>query len=167
MVLEKLEPTVGYEGLYKTSSLGRLWSMRLNRFLNPKPTKYGYIRVDITDNKGVEKSLPLHRLVALSFIPNPLNKKFINHKNGIKTDNRVENLEWCTILENTTHAFELGLRNGIRGEKSNLSKLTEKDVLEIRSLFVAIKSYKKISVIYNTSLSNIYHIVNKSTWKHI
>jgi len=166
-LMEILKPTIGYEGLYETSSAGRLFSLRLNRFLRPKPTKYGYIRVDITDSVGIEKSIPLHRLVALSFIDNPENKKFINHKNGIKTDNRVENLEWCTILENTVHAFKNGLRSGIKGEDSNLCKLTKAQVLEIRSLYPTIKSYKKLSVIYSTSVSNIYHIIKRNTWNHI
>lgn len=167
MKKEILKSTIGYDGLYKTSSLGRLWSVRLNRFLNPKPTKYGYIRVDITNSVGFEKSVALHRLVALAFIPNPENKPFVNHKNGIKIDNRVQNLEWCTVRENTIHAFKMGLRNGVNGERSNLCKLTKETVLKIRESYLKIRSYKKVAAIYSTSWSNVCHIVTRRTWAHI
>lgn len=78
----------------------------------------GYLMVRFT-SKG--KYYPVHRLVALAFIPNPKNLPQINHKNGIKHDNRVDNLEWCTISENAKHAFRTGLRSKYWGANEHLA----------------------------------------------
>lgn len=163
---EIFEEIPGYENLYKISNTGKIWSVLKKRFLNPKPTKYGYIRVDLTDSNKVEKSLALHRLVAIVFVKNPDNKPFVNHINGVKTDNRSENLEWCTCKENIIHAFKTGLKTGVRGEKNNLTKLTKEDVLKIRELYPEV-SLKKLAIMFSTSISNVYHIINRSTWNHI
>lgn len=80
--------------------------------------RYGYNRLRFT-SKG--KYLCVHRLVCEAFIPNPNNLPSINHKNGIKTDNRVENLEWCTVSQNTKHAFDTGLRSKYWGANAHLS----------------------------------------------
>ena len=72
------------------------------------------------------KNKQVHRLVAESFIPNTYNKPIINHINGIKTDNRVENLEWCTYSENNLHAIKTGLRLPPRGKQNKNSKIIYK-----------------------------------------
>lgn len=69
---------------------------------------WGYLFFSICKD-GQRKNMKVHRLVASSFIPNPNNYPVVNHINGIKADNRVENLEWCTYSENTLHAFRTGL----------------------------------------------------------
>ena len=83
---------------------------RKGKKLKPCKDKYGYYKVILTNN-GVRKEFTIHRLVAKAFIPNPENKPTVNHKNGIKTDNNVNNLEWATIKENQIHKWENGLAN--------------------------------------------------------
>lgn len=78
---------------------------RKGRFLKPSTDKNGYLRITVS-NKGLRKSIFVHRLVALAFIPNPENKPTVNHINAIKTDNRVENLEWATHKDQKIHSIE-------------------------------------------------------------
>lgn len=88
----------GYEGLYEISSLGRIKSSYSRRIL--KPTAYGnYLGVTLAKD-GISKKCYIHRLVATAFLPNPIEYPCIDHVNTIKTDNRVENLRWCTFLQN-------------------------------------------------------------------
>ena len=93
-----------FKGFYQVSSLGRVRRISNKKYFIRKPSLniYGYYQVRLSKRNNVKTRL-VHRLVALAFIPNKLNKSEINHKNAIKTDNRVENLEWCTRQENQEH----------------------------------------------------------------
>lgn len=96
----------GYEGLYHISDQGRVFSVRRGKLRKLNDTGRGYQQVTLA--KGGRREYPLvHRLVADVFIPNPENKPQINHINGIKTDNRAENLEWCTMSENLQHRHQI------------------------------------------------------------
>lgn len=101
------KPIKDYELYYVVHSSGKIWSNITNRFIIGRTNKKGYTTISL---KG--KPFSLHRIVALSFIPNHENKTQVNHINGVKSDNRVENLEWCTVLENNIHAINNGLRKG-------------------------------------------------------
>lgn len=113
----------GYEGLFKISNFGNGKALRAKipmpngyfllkpaRDLVPKKSKNGYMFFSISKNRK-QTSYPIHRLVAIHFIPNPENKPQVNHKDGNKENNRVDNLEWCTAKENIDHAEQTGLRN--------------------------------------------------------
>lgn len=137
--------------------------------LKPTLTKLNYYKINLkNENKKVFTKL-VHRLVGIAFISNPENKPNINHINGIKTDNRVVNLEWCTQSENIYHAFRTGLKSA-NGEKNSRAKLSEKQVLEIKSKFKPrIVGYKTLAREYGVSDSTIREIVSKSgrSWLHL
>lgn len=99
---------LGYEGYYKITEDGKVFSVRSNRFLKLNHKKNGYVVIEL-NVKGIHLCYRVHRLVAEAYIPNPENKPTVNHINCCKSDNRVCNLEWATISENTKHAFDNGL----------------------------------------------------------
>ena len=88
-----------YEGLYQVSNLGRVYSIRNNKILKPKLNRCGYLSVNLK-YKGSHVTKSIHRLVAQTFIENPYNFPQVNHKDEDKTNNCVDNLEWCTAKYN-------------------------------------------------------------------
>lgn len=95
-------PINGYEGLYEVSSNGNVKSLKKGIFLKPETLPFGYLRVCLTKNKN-SRHFMIHRLVAEAFIPNPDNLPFVNHKDENKTNNCVENLEWCDSKYNNNY----------------------------------------------------------------
>lgn len=96
---------------YEVSNLGNVRNRKTGLMLRPDKNNDGYLRVNLCKN-GKSKMFKIHRLVASAFIPNPEHKRTVNHINGIKIDNRLENLEWATHSENVKHAFKTGLTSG-------------------------------------------------------
>jgi hypothetical protein len=154
-----------YEGLYQVSNLGKVKSLKFGKekILKPGKSKKGYLAVVLCDNT-IRKTFKVHRLIALTFIDNLHNKPQINHINGIKLDNRVDNLEWCTNGENGKHAFDNGLRIPQKGENRYNSKLKEFQVINIKK---DNRSHRVIAKDYNVDHSLIGLIKRGKCWKHL
>ena len=168
----------GYNGIYLVSNIGNVKSIDrkskhatsgyITVFGRNKALRNwgGYPRVYLTkENTG--NTFSVHRLVAKTFIPNPENKAQVNHINGIKHDNRVENLEWCTPKENMQHALSTGLKG--RGETFTNSKLTDAKVLAIKRLLRLKPNVNKCKLAEKVGISNgvIYQIIREISWNHI
>lgn len=97
----------GYEGLYQVSNFGRLKNNK--KIMHPSINNKGYLQTTLRKNNKKCNKL-IHQLVALTFLENPKKLICVNHINGDKIDNRLENLEWCTHKENVQHALKIGLR---------------------------------------------------------
>lgn len=96
----------GYEGLYQISNMGRVWSVRKQNYLRPYEAN-GYLKVSLIAKNGKLKREYVHRLVALAFIDNPDNLPVVNHKDGNKNNNDVNNLEWVTRSYNVYHSYHV------------------------------------------------------------
>lgn len=146
----------GFENLYQISNYGNIRSLdkkarckngyRISKgkILKTYISNKGYKRINLLKNRKI-KTFPIHRLVALAFLDNPNNKEQVNHINGIKTDNRVENLEWVTCKENIKHSIRSGLTNYQYKNKK---------------LIVIFDSIKQASEMLNIDRNKIYTRVN-------
>lgn len=124
----------------------------------------GYYSVHLRgERKGFD--CVVHRLMAIAFIPNPENLPQVNHKNGIKNDNSIENLEWCSVSANTFHAYDMGLAKS--GESAPKSKLTEQQIKEIFLLKYQGISGNKIAKKFGVYKNTIYHILNGRNWRRV
>jgi len=153
-----------FKNRYAISNFGRIKNLKTGKFLNPYLRKNGYLQIGIRLN-GVRYFFLIHRLVAIHFIPNPKNKKEVNHKNSNRQDNNVINLEWCTHLENCEHASIEG--NLLKGESNNQSKLSNIEVKEIKKLFKNSKAYSGIGKKYNVDRKTIRLILTNQTWRSV
>lgn len=167
---------VDYEGHYQVSNLGRVRSLdRYVKVSNHQVFKKGKILSQCNTNgylslclrkDGKAKTIKVHIIVANHFIPSVEGKIFVNHKNGIKSDNNVNNLEWVTPKENSQHASETGLLK--KGSDHHSSILTEDDVMYIRS------TYKKGEVTqqqladeFGVCRAHIGAIILRKRWDHL
>ena len=148
---------------YKCERNGTVINIKTGRVLKPCINHGGYYSIIICEEKQHRKYI--HRLVAETYIPNPFNLPEVNHKDGDKSNNNDWNLEWCTAKENTTHAINTGLKSSV-GINNKMAKLTEKQVLEIRSL-KGIITQKQIANKFHVSQSMVSMIQTNTQWKHI
>lgn len=169
----------GYEDLYEVSNIGRVRSLDRVIRMRYKSGKfndrsfpgmirknilneYGYYFVRLCDH-GKENGHLVHRLVAQAFLGNPPDgKDIVNHKNGIRTDNSVENLEWCNKSENALHAINIlkvSWGDHCKGEKNPKCKLTDQDVLDIRQLSKSGATNTALAKRYAVSQQHISRIV--------
>ena len=148
------KPILGYEDHYLVSENGDVWSVRRSKNLKPSTDKHGYLYF-VFSVDGVRKTMKAHRLVALAFIENPLNKPTINHLNGIRSDNRVSNLEWATPKEQANDP--LTYANTIR-----LSKSTDYYAMGSKCNFMR----KRTAVYRNELLIGIYPSLKEAATKN-
>lgn len=153
---------IGYEGLYTISDRGEIRNKK-GEIRKINVAKNGYYVVDLYKN-NIRHTYLVHRLVAQVFLPNPDNLEIINHKNGIKTDNRIDNLEWCDYSYNLIHA----MHNGLRRPKHDLcSLLSEQEVREIPKMVSWGLSKAEISRYLKVPLTTIKHIFRGDCWNDI
>ncbi len=174
----------GYEGLYQVSNLGRVKS--LERLVTPRPgvaytrpeqiIKHnygskikGYPNLNLCRDGRVVNAL-IHRLVAQAFIPNPDNKRCINHIDGDKNNFKISNIEWVTHSENTKHAFRTGLQkqNHVFGTGHGMSKMNGLYVQVIRETYASnMGSQRSIAEYFKVAQATIRNIIIRKTWSHI
>ncbi|MEO8640964.1 NUMOD4 motif-containing HNH endonuclease [Pseudomonas sp.] len=170
----------GFETYYEVSSHGHVRSLdrRTTDCIGRPFVRYGkqiYMRTEI---KGyiavrlcvdtVHKTFKVHRLVAYAFLtPQPSPDHQINHINGVKGDNRVENLEWVSCSENVLHAFATGLCSSRKGSANSRSILRDDDVRTIRQLSTSGITCAAISRKYMVSEATIRNILKRRAWTHI
>lgn len=143
---------------YQISSIGEIRNIKTGRILKKRTDKDGYYDILLSKN-GIKKRHKIHRLVALAFIPNPQNKPQVNHKNGIKKDNHLDNLEWVTKKENENHAVINDLHR---------SKVTTVDVKNIRKLYKQNNiTMQELGNKYGILKGQVSRIINKKSWAHV
>jgi hypothetical protein len=172
--MENWKPVVGYEEIYEVSDLGRVRrikpgsSTRVGRISRGSLTPDGYIRVSLSFHDSTKRTHNVARLVAIAFIPNPENKPEVNHRDGNKVNNCVDNLEWVTVLENRRHARDTGLWQSTKGSKNGSSKVNEEIVLEMRKLHKELKlSFAELGRRYGISIGAASRIIKRMAWQHV
>ncbi len=135
----------GYEN-YIITDVNTVFNVKRKKLIKVQVDKDGYLVVQLWKNSKPKK-FKMHRLVAMAFIPNPENKPQVNHINGIKFDNSIENLEWVTQSENMLHAYKIGLQKPSDKQKESASNLHAKLVLNTQN-GVYYKSIKEAAAFY-------------------
>ncbi len=154
---------------YSVTADGKVFSNNYHREniskqLRSWVTYNGYEQVHLR-RYGKRKAFSVHRLVAQTYLPNPKNLPFVNHKNGIKTDNRQENLEWCTASDNSKHNFKIGLQKPRYGKDNHSSKITQIQAQEIRTKYVPRKySQARLAKEYGLRQQTVCELLQGKTW---
>lgn len=175
-IIEEWRDITGYEGLYQVSNLGRVRSLDRyveskiicksfikGKILNTSFQKNGYVVITLSKS-GKRKQFKIHRLVAQAFISNFENKPEVNHKDGDKTNNCSDNLEWVTRKENNQHAFDTGLNN------NHSKKLTDDEIRTVRQEYIPYsRKYSTLTLAkkYKVSRPTISQILKEKRYKNV
>jgi hypothetical protein len=147
------------------SSAGEIHSKYTNKLRKQQNNFKGYPTVRLTYG-GNSRTLMVHRVVAQTFLDNPLNLPQVNHRDSDRTNNTIDNLEWISISDNLKHSYREGNRC-VKGDANANSKLSSVDVLAIRSSYQLGETVKSIKDKYPVTLGAIYHIIRRKTWQNI
>lgn len=168
----------GYEGLYEASTEGRIRSLdRLitgkngvtkrfsGRVLKPVKQNAGYLALGLSKD-GIVTTTLVHRIIATTFIENPGNLPEVNHKDGVKDNNALTNLEWMSRVRNIRHAMGMGLIQGL-GENNPAAKLSDSDARAIKELSRYCLHPKELAAVFGVKPSTITDIQLERSWQHI
>ena len=170
-MLEVWKDIENYENIYQVSNFGNIRNKKTNKILKPAKDHGGYLIVNLSKNNK-HKTRTIHRLVAKAFISNNDNKSQVNHKNGIKTDNNVINLEWVTASENLKHAYKNKLKIVSERQKQFIAdegRKLNKKINQYSKEGIYIRTWNSIRDIERTlKISNFEHSFIKSgyIWKY-
>lgn len=176
-VLYNVKPISGTNGAYFVSSGGHIvctnWKgTGQRRIMKPAKDKKGYLRTMLKYPDGY-RTVKVHRIVAQEWVDNPHGYDQVNHLNGVKDDNRAENLQWVTASGNMRHAVSMGLvsvpvfRDGVHGSRNGMAKLNEQQVNEIRAKFrPRIYTRAMLAAEYGVSEHTIKDAILRR-WKHV
>lgn len=170
-ISEEWRWVVGYEGLYMVSDQGRVFGL-------PKPTHYGHVLAKKTHASGYEsvclcrgnhkRYVSVHRIVAAAFVPNPNGKPEVNHKNGIRSDNRASNLEWVTRSENERHAYHVLGKSPNRpwaGKPRKSARLLSDE--QVRMIRADVRPSRDIGRLYGVSKTTILNVKNRKLYSEV
>lgn len=159
-----------YEGSYLVSDKGRVKSLITGRILKPQCCGSGYLKVMLRVSYKVYKNAMIHRLVAEAFIPNPEQKKTVNHIDGNKCNNEVSNLEWATYSENLKHAYKSGLNYWCEGKGKPLKAVLKIDAKtnEILGRYPSVgEAARQNGIKYGSSISDCCNGVSRTSFGYI
>ena len=158
----KIKAIRGLEGKYSVDEDGNVFSHRRGIRLKPCLMSGGYYYVNLAG-----KGKLVHRLVAEAFLPNYLEKPQVNHIDGNKLNNHISNLEMATAKENTLHSFKTGLQVSLKGEKHGSAKLSNEDVITIKSLLLKGETGSSIAKKFGVGHNAISDIKLGKKWSHV
>ena len=165
----------GYAGVYEVSTSGRVRRVgrtrgaQVGRICVGSPTKQGYLSIRLQRN-GQGRTFLVHRLVALSFLGEPPTDHEVNHRDGVKTNNALVNLEYVTRAQNMLHAYQSGLRprTSLTSESSPNVKLTPDQVRTIRTLYVPRRyGTPRLAREFGVHQTTIHKIISGKSWSDL
>lgn len=151
---------------YLVTECGKVWSKYTGRYLKGEVSNKGYLRVTLSSN-GESSKVAVHRMVAMTYLPNPKDKPQVNHKDSNRLNNNVSNLEWCTSSENNKHAYDIGYNEAKKGSEANGAILEESQVLDIYHKMLKGVSLKQLHEETGIDKPTLGHIKRRSTWSHL
>ncbi len=160
---EELWKVIPFESNYEVSTYGRVRNVSTKQVKSLRSDRYGYLRVTLYPSG---KTHSVHKLVASVWMGECEGKQ-VNHKDFDKTNNKLDNLEWCTVKENCIHREKYLNPDRLNGTSNPMSRYIEAEVLHMRKLYSEGVKYRDIARIYSAPSEPIRRIVKRISWKHI